>query len=53
MTVPQMMMLNHASWKNNKQSNKTTAQPDEEAVYRGKPLDKLNSEEMQAYYGSW
>jgi hypothetical protein len=66
MTVPQIIILNHAAWVNSQRSDerakrkrdtedKATEEQrqldeDDPIVYRGKRLSQLNSNEMMAYY---
>lgn len=54
MTMPQIILLNHASYMNNKRSeaaSKTEEEPG--AMYRGKSIDKCNSDELQNYYSDF
>lgn len=63
LTVPQIIMLNHASWVNRERSEKKydkerkdtkpTPEPEEKPTWNGVPLDKLNSSQMRLYYGGF
>jgi hypothetical protein len=51
-----MIMMNHAAWVNGKRhdvQSKSERRVDESAVFNGKKLEDLNSDEMAGYYGSW
>ena len=61
LTMPQILMLNHAAWVNSKRSkirsqrdvsqNNSASMSDEEEVFNGKPVSELSSDEMAAYMG--
>lgn len=58
LTMPQIIMLNHAAWVNSERMksrihSKKNEDDDDQIVYKGKRLSELNSEEMAAYYGDW
>jgi hypothetical protein len=59
MTMPQILMLNHAAWVNSERckkrvdhmSKKQKKQDDEDpTVWRGKRLSEMNSDELGKYY---
>jgi hypothetical protein len=61
MTVPQMLMLNHASWVNGKrldsksgstQQDKGTPE-DPYVTEFGKRFSELNADELNHYYRNW
>lgn len=47
-----MVMLNHASWTNNKKYNTETksGSDGDRATFNGKKIEDLSSEEMALYY---
>lgn len=61
--MPQIIMLNHASWYNAKRlesktkressSSSKKAEEDEPVVWNGKRLSEMNSDELSQYYGDW
>lgn len=63
MTMPQLIMLNHAAWVNYKRmesrseakttENKRQAERDEKdpIVFKGKRMSEMDSLDMQQYYG--
>jgi hypothetical protein len=61
LTMPQLIMLNHASWVSSKRSaptddpSKSTAPSDPTVVVNGqsKPFSSLTEDELDAYYGKW
>jgi len=55
LTVPQVLMLNHAAWVNQKRSEervkaKEADKDGKDPVWCGKKVDELNSDEFAAYW---
>ena len=55
MTMPQIIMLNHAAWINGKRSDSRTKteeveDKDDPVVFKGKRLSQLTSAEQAQYY---
>ncbi len=54
LTVPQIIMLNHAAFVNQKRSEarvKTQKDGEERVSYNGKDLGDLTTDELAAYFG--
>jgi hypothetical protein len=52
MTMPQIILLNHASWVNNKRYE-TPDKEEDRPVHNGKKVDEMNSDELLGYYGDF
>lgn len=59
LTMPQILMLNHAAYVNKTRSDRKQAkkapvvdEPSSEPTFRGKPLSQLSSEEYALYVSS-
>jgi hypothetical protein len=59
LTVPQILMLNHAAWvQNERMKERSNVKVDvvseqEPNVFNGKPVSELSSDEMAFYLGSF
>lgn len=54
LTLPQILMLNHAAWVNYERAKQRSEdKPEGEAAYQGKPLEECNSDEWTAYMKDW
>jgi len=66
MTMPQIIMLGHASWVSHERMEKriearrksdkkqqSTAYIDPGPVYHGKRLEEMNTDELMSYYGGF
>lgn len=64
LTVPQIIMLNHAAWYNQKRIEYSIEQkygkqgermaiPEEQPTYNGKPIDELDSNQWASYFNNW
>lgn len=57
LTLPQMILMNHAAWVNQKRSEEKAEQRKNEpevldpVVHKGKKVTELNSDEFGAYWG--
>ena len=54
LTLPQILMLNHAAWVNYERAkSRHEDAPEEIPTYNGKPLEDCNSDEWTAYMKDW